>query len=96
MSNPVVGQDFEVNMVTSESLVGATVTLKYVKPDGVCVTGITPTNIDTGTGTITYELLSAATDIAGKWRFNADIIFSSGKKSTSNPATEVTFDPDIC
>ena len=40
MSNPVAGQDFLINMVTTEDLTNyQAITIEYKKPDGTIVVG---------------------------------------------------------
>ena len=96
MSNPVEGQDFLVEMTTTENLVDATVTIEYIKPDGVCVAGLTPTSVDTGTGEITYKLTDDITTPFGLWRIKARIVDASDDVHIQNPATDVEFDRDFC
>ena len=91
MANPVAGQDFDVVLIEGGSLSGATVTVEYKKPNGVKTRDVTPTDVDTDTGEITYSI-PAADSIAGTWLFTAKIVDSGGKIRWTNPAVSIFFD----
>jgi len=94
MSNPLEGQDFTVNLITTEELSGATVLLWIRKPDLTLLEDITPTSINESTGIISYKIddLDA---IAGWWTIGGKIISGSGDISKINPPVNVKFDEDI-
>jgi len=91
MSNPVAGQDFIQGFETTESLVGATVTVEYKKPNGEKTRDVVPTSVDTDTGIVTY-LIPSTLSTYGMWLFQIKVVNSAGKISWSNPATKVFFD----
>jgi hypothetical protein len=93
MSNPVAGADYTIHMITDVDLTGATVTIEYRKPDGSEQTGITPTNVNVSTGTISYRItktLSANSD--GEWKVTAKIVDAQGDTSFVNPSVSIIFD----
>ena len=93
MGNPAEGQDYTVNMTVPDtiSLVGATVTIEYIKPDKSFTEGVTPTNVDTTNNIISYKI-EDTDSVAGLWEIGAKIIESSGDVSFINPKVLVRFD----
>jgi hypothetical protein len=91
MSNPVAGQDYTVSMATTESLVDATVTIEYRKPDLSLVVDVEPTNVDTDNNVITYKMPNTLTT-HGTWRIGAKIVFANDDIGYVNPAVVVYFE----
>jgi len=91
MSNPVAGQDFIVNMVTTEDLTNATVTIEYKTPNGTVVTGVTPTSVNVSAGIISYLLQDSIT-VNGIWFVGAKIVDASGNISFVNPPLTIKFE----
>lgn len=91
MSNPVVGSDYTVEMISPESLVGATVTIEYKNPQLVMTEGVSPTNIDTESNVISYKMTNDKTS-EGNWKIWAKIVNSSGDITYVNPAVSIRFD----
>jgi len=94
MSNPVEGSDYTIILQADESLVGATVTILYRKPDGTKVEDVTPTNVDTGTNEISYKIESTDS-VEGIWAIQAKVVNSSGYISYTKPVATVTFDREL-
>jgi hypothetical protein len=89
--NPVAGQDYDVVLVEEGSLVDATVTIEYKDPSGKKTRDVTPTNVDTDTGEITYSIPNTDSTY-GMWLFVAKIVASDAKIRYTNPAEQVFFD----
>lgn len=87
---PSVGQDFTVVFNSPETLVGATVTIEYKKPDRTIETNVTPTNVDTAIDQISYKI-PKEDSVAGKWLVVAKIINAAGDVSWTKPPESVNF-----
>jgi hypothetical protein len=93
MGNPVEGQDHTVQMTVSDEcdLNGATITIKYRKPNRAVVDGLAPTDVDIENKIISYRI-SSSISVNGKWLVRAKIVESDGGTYYTNPAAPVFFD----
>ena len=93
MSNPVEGSDYTVILQADESLMGATVTILYRKPDGTKIMDVTPTNVDTIENRISYKI-SGDISTEGIWAIQAKVVNASGDVSYTKPVA-VKFEREL-
>ena len=91
INNLVEGQDFELKMImVNQSLIEATVTIWYKKPDGSLTINVAPTSIDAVTNTITFKIHNTES-IRGIWIIWVKIINKVDKVYFSRPRIALVF-----